>query len=300
MAGPRHDDGQTTAGGALSPGRGATGGGPAGGRSAAGQAALRDAAARTARMLRTVPDGGARVPGLDWTAAETAAHLVGELRFYTGFLTGERDARDYLGPDVARQTAAERNAVANARQLQEFSERDLPRLADALVPAADDYIAASSGRPEGERTLVSNGLSLTVPVMTAALLGEQLIHGLDIARASGAAWTIAPEDANVVIGGVMAMVPDYIDRRAAAGRRVSYELRLRGGPGYRISVDDGAASVTEPGVRADCRISADPVAFLLVGYCRTGQWGQIARGKLMAGGRKPWLGFSFGRLILSP
>jgi uncharacterized protein (TIGR03083 family) len=199
-----------------------------------------------------------------------------------------------------QQTAAQRNAAANERQLKEFSERDPHRLADLLVAAAADFIAASSGRPEGERTLVSNGLSLTVPVMTAALLGEQLIHGLDIARAARVPWTIGAEDAHLVIGGVMAMVPDYVDREAAAGRRVSYELRLRGGPGYRISIDDGAALVSEPGAAADCRISADPVAFLLVGYGRTGQWGQIARGKLMAGGRKPWLGFSFGRFLLSP
>jgi hypothetical protein len=75
---------------------------------------------------------------------------------------------------------------------------------------------------------------------------------------------------------------------------------LRGGPGYRISVDDAVAAVTEPGPKADCRISADPVAFLLVGYGRTGQWGQIGRGKIAAGGRKPWLGLTFGRLLTSP
>lgn len=269
-------------------------------RATAAQAALREAAARTAGLLLTVPDGGAAVPDLDWTVAETAAHLLGELRFYEGFASGQRDARDYLGPAAEGQTPAQRNAAANARQLQEFTERDLSLLAGMLVPAVDDFAAAAAGRPEGGRVLVSNGLSLTVPVMTAALLGEQLVHGLDIARAAGADWTISPRDANLVIEGVMAMVPDYVDRQAAAGRRVSYELRLRGGPSYRISVEDAVATVTEPGPTADCTISADPVAFLLVGYGRTGQWGQIARGKLMAGGRKPWLGFSFGRLLTSP
>lgn len=58
--------------------------------------------------------------------------------------------------------------------------------------------------------------------------------------------------------------------------------------------------MTEPGPKSDCTISADPVAFLLVGYGRTGQWGEIARGKLVAGGRKLWLGLSFGRLLTSP
>lgn len=294
MAAP-HDSSGPAPGPAQTAGQGE--GDPA---TASGLDALRDAAARTAGLLSTVPDGRAAVPGLDWNAAETAAHLVGELRYYTGFLTGERDARDYLGPAAAGQTPAQRNAAANARQLEEITERDLSRLAGLLARAAGDYIAAASGRSLRERTLVTNGLSLTMPVMTAALLGEQLVHGLDIARAAGARWTIAPDDALAVIAGVMAMVPDYIDRQAAAGRHASYELRLRGGPGYRISVDHGAAVVTEPGQKADCRISADPVTFLLVGYGRTGQWGQIARGKLAASGRKPWLGLSFGQLLASP
>lgn len=262
--------------------------------------ALRSAAARTARLVRAVPDGAARVPGMDWTAAETAAHLVGEASFYTGFLTGKRDARDYLDDGRAGAGAAERNAAANIRQLREFPERDLPRLADAIIAAAEEFADAAAGRPDSDRALVTNGMTITVPVMSALLLGEQVIHGLDIARAAGLPWTITPEDAFLVLDGALAVLPDYVDRRAAAGRHVSYELRLRGGPRYRLSFDDGALAVTAPGPKADCVISADPVSFLLVGYGRTGQWGQIIRGKLVAGGRKPWLGPAFGKLLTSP
>jgi len=261
--------------------------------------ALRSAAERTARMVRTVPDGAARVPGMDWSASETAAHLVGELSFYTGFLTGQRDARDYLDQGPGGPTAAERNAAANTRQLREFPERELSRLADAIVAAAEEFAGAAAGRPDSDRALVTNGMTLTVPVMSALLLGEQVVHGLDIARAARLPWTIAPQDSLLVLAGAVAVLPDYVDRRAAAGRHVSYELRLRGGPGYRLAFDDGTLSVTAPGPRADCAISADPVAFLLVGYGRTGQWGQIIRGKLVAGGRKPWLGLGFGKLLTS-
>jgi hypothetical protein len=41
------------------------------------------------------------------------------------------------------------------------------------------------------------------------------------------------------------------------------------------------------------------VAYLLVGYGRCGQWSSILRGKIVAGGRKPWLGLKFGRLLTS-
>ena len=267
---------------------------------AAALTALRNAAERTAVMLRTVPDGAARVPGLDWTAAETAAHVVGELSFYTGFLTGQRDARDLPETDGAPRTAAHRNAAANARQLSEFPDRDMARLADAITGAAAEFAAAAAGRPDTDSAVVSNGMTITVPVMTAALLGEQVVHGLDIARAAGLPWAISAQDAILVLTGLLAMVPEYVDQQAAAGRHVSYELRLRGGPRYRLSFDDGTLTVTEPGPKADCVISADPVAFLLVGFGRTGQWGQILRGKMVASGRKPWLGFGFGRLLVSP
>jgi len=262
-------------------------------------AALREAAARTATLLRTLPDADAAVPGIGWSAAETAAHLVGELRYYTGFITGERDARDLLALATEAKTPAERNALSNARMLEEFAERDVHRLADMMVPAVRDFTAASERRPHDEPVLTATGLYMTVPVMAAALLGEQLIHGLDIARAVAARWPITSEDALLVIGGVVAMMPGYVDPRQTAGLHLTYELRFRGGPRYRLTVDDGTASVTAPGGKADCWIAADPVAFLLVGYGRAGQWGQALRGKIISGGRRPWLGLRFGKLLTS-
>ena len=138
---------------------------------------------------------------------------------------------------------------------------------------------------------------MTVPVMTAAMLGDLLVHGLDIARALGRRWPIAREDALLVMGGVMAMAPGYVDRQRTAGLHVAYELRFRGGPRYQLTVDDATATVTPPDGKADCWISADPVAFLLVGYGRAGHWGQAFRGKIVAGGRKPWLGPKFGKIL---
>jgi len=47
-------------------------------------------------------------------------------------------------------------------------------------------------------------------------------------------------------------------------------------------------------------ITADPVAFLLLGYGRVTQWPQIVRGRLRAGGRKPWFAMRFASLLVSP
>jgi uncharacterized protein (TIGR03083 family) len=278
-----------------------------------GGVALREAAGRTAALLRTVHDPSLEVPGLTWNVGETAAHIVAEVELYTGFITGERQAGGHLDDDAAEAiTPSQVSVTANALQLAEFTERDPARLADRVVPAVDAFIAAAAEHPAGDPVVAANGVAMTMPTMTAALLGEQLIHGLDIARAAKMPWRITREDALLVIAGVMAMVPDYIDRVEAAGRHIRYELRLRGGPRYRLAIDDGKATLGEPDGAdgpdgpdgpdgaVDCRIVADPVAFLLVGYGRTGQIGQILRGKIIAIGRKPWLGFSFGKLITGP
>jgi uncharacterized protein (TIGR03083 family) len=264
------------------------------------QVALQTAAARTAELLRAVTTPDAAVPGMTWTVAETAAHLIGELRDYTAFLTGERPAHESVAVTRNGRTPSEQGAISNAAQLAGFAERDLAKLADLLVPATQDFAAAAAGRPAGSRVLTGNGLNMSVPTMTAALLSEQVVHGLDIARAVNRPWPISRADALVIVDGVMDMVPDYVDRQRAAGLHRSFELRLRGGPRYRLVVDDGTASLTEPGGPVDCWISADPVAFVLVGYGRTGQWGRILRGKMLAGGRKPWLGFGFGNLLTGP
>lgn len=262
--------------------------------------ALSGAAARTAAFLRAIRDPAAPVPGLTWNIAETAVHLLGELQDYTSLVTGERDVSGYFNPEAGEQTPAQRGADANARALDQIAERDLPTLAGLITDEASRFIRASAQCRADARFLTSNGIAMSVPVMTAALLGEQVIHGLDIARASGTHWPISRHDALAVIDGVMAMVPDYIDRQRAAGKHVTYELRFRGGPTYWLRIDDGSAALGKPGGRADCWISADPVAFLLVGYGRVGQWGQILRGKLVAGGRAPWHGFAFGALITNP
>lgn len=251
---------------------------------------LRSAAGRAAAVIRAAGEPGARVPGLEWTVAETAAHLVNEFDDYVAYAQGRKRVA------VSDRSPSQRNAVANAAQLSADPDRDLESLADRLGAAVDGFLALPPGE---ERVLVGNGVRMTRSTMTSALLGELLVHGLDVARASGQPWRIERGEALHVIAGVMEMVPDYLDRERAAGVRARFELRLRGGPRYLVSVADQRAVVSSGG-RGDCWISADPAAFLLVGFGRVGQWGQIARGKMLAGGRKPWLATKFGSLITGP
>jgi uncharacterized protein (TIGR03083 family) len=267
------------------------------------ESALVGAAGRTAQLLRSGLDPDARVPGLTWSAGETAAHLVADLREHAALAAGAHRPAAATSELGDGRTAAERGAGANQAQLDAFPERDLTVLADLLEDAAAGLNAAVAHLPEEEEIVTANGVRMTPPTLVSICLGEQLIHGLDLARAAGRAWPIDRSDALLVIPGIMAIAADYTDTALTDGVHLDYELRFGPSERYRFAIDGAQVSVS-PGYRQDgrpdCTITADPVAFLLVGYGRVGQWSQILRGKLRAGGRRPWLALRFSSLLIRP
>lgn len=261
------------------------------------RAALGAATGRLRQMLALVRDPEARAGGLDWTIAETTAHVLSDFEKYCSFVTGERDATAFVAAHADATTPQQRNSIGNAAYLDEHGDRDIPWLTTQLGKAVERFLDVSAPMAPDETRMTETGLAMTSSMLTATLLGEVLVHGFDIAKGARVSWTIPPGEALHVVTGVVTMLPAYLDPRAAAGLDVAYELRFRGGPRYRIAIADGALEVAAPGGRVDCWISADPVAFLLVGYGRFGQWGQALRGRIFAGGRKPWLGLRFGGLL---
>lgn len=261
--------------------------------------ALRDAVAQSADLWRRIDKPDAPAPGLMWTAAETAAHVVGDLRDYTQALT--RHANGYMThANRPTESPSALSAKVNARHLEDVPERNLHRLADLLEAAADAYLNAAAAADPSVAIATPNGLVIAPSTMATLLLGEQVIHGLDISRTANIPWRITSTDALLVIPGVLTVAPQYLRPGRAAGVHVSFELRMRGGPSYRLAVDDGTAVVTAAGEKADCVITADPVAFLLLGYGRISQLSPVLRGQLRPGGRKPWLAMKFGTLLYSP
>jgi hypothetical protein len=269
------------------------------------RAALANAVGRSADLWRHVDNPEARVPGLTWTAAQTAAHVVGDMREYTQALTNHLKGRPVTA-DIPDEPPWRLRPAVNDQHLTAVPERDPRRLADMLEETAASYLAAAGSVDVTAAATVAtaDGLILEPAFMTSLLLGEQLIHGLDIARAAHRSWNISRDDALLVLPAVLALAPKYLRPSRSQDVPVSFELRMRGGARYRMVVNDGSGAVTSAdqnaGEKADCVITADPVAFLLVGYGRIPQWSQVIRGKLRAGGRKPWLAAQFGTLLASP
>ena len=265
------------------------------------RAALGGAVTRSAQLWRSVADSAAPVPGLAWTAGQTAAHVVADMREYTEALTRHVNGDDAAIKIPDGSPARARTAV-NDRHLIDVPERDLRRLADILEETAASYLAVASAIDTSEHVevLTADGLVLEPAVMTCLLLGEQLIHGLDIARAGRRPWSIGRDDALLVIPAVLSLAPKYLRPSRTKDLDISFELRMRGARRYRMAITDGTGVVTVAGEKADCVITADPVTFLLIGFGRVSQLPQILRGKLRAGGRKPWLAAKFGTLLASP
>lgn len=265
------------------------------------RAAFAKAVARSAQLWRSIADPGAPVPGLAWTAAQTAAHVVADMGEYTEALTKHING-DHAGISTADGSPARARTAVNDRHLIDVPERNLRRLADMLEQTAGSYLAVASAidTSEGAEILTADGLVLEPAVMTGLLLGEQLIHGLDIARAGHRPWGIGRDDALLVIPAVLSLAPQYLRPARTKNLNVSFEIRMRGGCRYRLAITNGTGAVSAAGKKVDCVITADPVAFLLVGGRRVPQLPQLLRGKLGAGGRKPWLAAQFGTLLATP
>ena len=127
-------------------------------------------------------------------------------------------------------------------------------------------------------------------VMTCVLIGELLVHGHDMAQATGQPWTIRSVHARYAVAGLASVLPMAVDAAATRGVDLGYELRVRGGPRLVLRFRDGMLRVERSaGQAVDFRLSVEPAPYLLVSYGRSSQWAAILRGQIRAWGRKPWL-----------
>lgn len=258
---------------------------------AAARTAVGQVSRQVEELLRSIPDTSVPVPGLEWTAGETGAHLVTVTSWFVDYATGRKK------PPV---TTAELPAF-NAQRIANFTERDGTRLAGHLGEAVQDFLSTTSGDDGDDPFPWYDEYTIDVAVGTCILLGELVVHGRDLARAMDRPWPIDPDHARLVLAGMLSVLPLYVDHEQAQGVRASYQIRVKGSPPVYLGFADGELTVTAAPVEpVDCRITTDPVDYLLLSYGRIGQISPILRGKLIAWGRKPWLGTKLGTLLHKP
>jgi hypothetical protein len=279
-----------------------------------GQDALRQEVQRVTALLRSIKDPTVPAVG-SWNLGDVAVHLS------QAWLLVNCLAQQDLSPFhavISREADVASGAVVKDfwdwgdlvtnRGVNSDPERNLTVLADRIDELADRYfsecVEADSDAP---RQWVAEGITFRQSALTYHALNETVVHGYDIAHAAGRPWRIEPTHAAMVLTRfiiplVRAADPHmFVNDAAAAGVRATYDVRIRGDEAFHFIFDDGALTIEDPSSRkVDCHISADPAAFLLVVWARESQWSAIAKGKLMAWGRKPWLGFRLRSLIRNP
>ncbi|MER6124622.1 maleylpyruvate isomerase family mycothiol-dependent enzyme [Streptomyces sp. NPDC001795] len=258
--------------------------------------AIRETAGDIAALLHAVADTSLPVPGSEWTVGEAAAHLAQANELMADLAVGHE--RPY--GDGTPQSLAE----ANERALAVFGERGAQTLAEMIVKQADvflDAVARAAVDKTADRALVTPLGPMDQSVLASYLLTHMLGHGYDLARALGRPHMIDRVRVELCLPFLRAAMPRVADAAATAGLTACYTLRLRGGSAFGVTFTDGAVDVAPaPSARPDCTILTEPVTFLLMALGRCNPWQAIARGRVLAWGRKPWLAPRFPTLFTAP
>jgi uncharacterized protein (TIGR03083 family) len=250
------------------------------------------AADRICAVLKSGPNPDTLAVGT-WSVRDVAAHVANGIPLYTKIVRGEGST----------YTRLDRIAEFNDAGVATIQDRDCTALADRIESAMASFAAAVRTTPGDRKVAWHAGIMLPVSTVTAALLGEALIHGYDIAQASAQPWVIPPVHAGLVFSGLLPVLPYFVNRAAADGVQASFDIRLRGtdSPRVQLVFDDGTAHVASGANNSvDCHLSADPSAFLLVMYGRQGPLRPALTGKIVAWGRRPWLAFRMPSLLQRP
>ena len=249
-----------------------------------GLATLEELADRFKRLVGGIDRPDAPTRGLDWTLAELAVHVLQVFRHDLGCVRGDTEPYPVLDNDFIKSAAAYAD-----KTLRNEPERDPGKVALLLDQTVGELLAEAGSRSPSQPVAFAQGEAMTFANILGSLIGELLVHGYDIGRTTGAKWTIDPEAARLAVYATTATLPLAINKEATADLDARLEVRIRGGQRFIIHLDHGTATTHLPNGKADLYISADPVAYLLTGFGRTGPWAQVARGRLLAWGPRPSL-----------
>ena len=255
--------------------------------------AIAGATERVAELIASIPDPLALAPDSPWTVRDFAAHLILAGGQYTDMAHGVPSPYQSVEPTYLHAEFTRRQA--------DIAETDPTKLSRLFVDAMEGYLDATSDLP-GDTPVIMHGQNpYTVAGMAGVLLGEELLHGYDIATAIGRPWPLDPADTELVLAAYAPVLGFLLNPETTPGLSAGFGIELRGIREMTVRFTDGVYGLEEAGAApVDATISADPVAFLMVGAGRLSRYQAIALGLLSVGGNRPDLAIGFWDLFLYP
>jgi len=213
-------------------------------------------------------DADLRVPGLEWTVGETAVHML------TVLWRGTIDRR--------RVDSVAEMGELNALAISEVDERRPSVLADKMEEFLGSYIEALGGIDPARVVKIIGAVRADIPTALSCLLFDLLVHGYDIAGATGRDWSIEPAIAALDLRGCLPatspwVLPDVINgprRDVVVGfATTSWALAARAGDGsftVRPVAAQHADAIVDPVETllaiAGRRVATDPAAARLASW----------------------------------
>ena len=205
-----------------------------------------------ASLLRAVPEPGALTPGGTWTAQQTAAHLLANVRMYAGLLAGEPS------PILRREDYGPYNAGVFLGQ----PEDDLAALATRISQAAGALRRALAAVDLDAPRPWHFGRTLPAAFLAALVVNECLMHGTDIARAAAVDWDGDEAAARTTwraIGPPLTVTRFLPD--AAGDLDATFAMGLEAEPPAAFQVTGGQIARDDDG-DADCLVEGRGMALL--------------------------------------
>ncbi|TDC39975.1 maleylpyruvate isomerase family mycothiol-dependent enzyme [Micromonospora sp. KC213] len=243
----------------------------------------------------------------DWSVVDTLAHVVSLAWLYACLVDPERPPLPVAGldsqlPEVTVDTVADVNDVV----LRQFTERDPAVLLARLRADVGQLLSWCADRSPDDTVPWLGAARVPLAGLCAHLVNELLIHGHDIARASGRRWRLPGREAAMFLELFLAGVVRHGYGRLLDGggppsdRPIVVEFRSAFAAPLRLVLHRGVISFAEPGARPDVRIHHDPGTFNLMMFGRISRARALLTGGIRISGRRPWLLPTFLRTFRTP
>jgi len=255
--------------------------------------AVRVAAADFAAGLSTVAPSTPVAATPAWSAHDVATHVVAAIALYRQGPHGEAEVVD----DPAELPAL------NERLRRPYETFTNDELASAVIDdtaALAEEISAYGDAPPSYR--FNGGCPVRADRALGLLLGELVVHGHDLAAAAGRELPIRAAHVEMIVAAMEDVLPGFVNPTTAGRHTATYDVRLRGGSRHVWRFRDGGLTCGRDASRsrADCHVSGDPAALLLVMYRRRAPRHAAATGRILAWGRRPWLALSLPNRFFNP